>query len=129
MRINYVLNENKEIISWSSIPFDPSKPHITIPDGVKIYLNCSQIVGGRFIQNQEKHNRQQQKAEALMQKELAIIGWKEYLASTDYIVIKEYEGLMESESDKIKAQEIKTKRAEARAKIKKLEHDIENHNY
>lgn len=96
---------------------------------MEIYLNCSQIVGGRFIQNEEKYRKTKQKSERRLQKELAIAGLKEYLLSTDYIIIKEYEGLMESESDKEKALEIKTKRAEARAKIKKLEHDIENHNY
>jgi hypothetical protein len=62
----------------------------------------------------------------LFQKKLQINALSQYLNSTDYIIIKDYEGLITSEEDKLKLQEVKTKRAEARAEINKLRSEIEN---
>lgn len=129
MKINYVLNEKNEIISWQSFPYQPNLPHIEIPNNTEVYINYSQIVGGRFIQNKDKYLNAKAKGDRRQKKELEIARLKQYLTSTDYIIIKDYEGLMTSDKDREKAQEIKNKRAEAREQIRKLEHDIEYHNY
>lgn len=126
MKINYVLNDNNEIVSWSAQPFDPNKPSIKIDDNTQIYLKCSQIVGGRFIQNADKYEKIKKKHQTLFQKKLQINALSQYLNSTDYMIIKDYEGLITSEEDKLKLQEVKTKRAEARAEINKLRNEIEN---
>lgn len=126
MKINYVLNDNNEIVSWSAQPFDPNKPSIKIDDNTQIYLKCSQIVGGRFLQNADKYEKIKKKHQTLFQKKLQINALSQYLNSTDYMIIKDYEGLITSEEDKLKLQEVKTKRAEARAEINKLRNEIEN---
>lgn len=126
MKINYVLNDNNEIVSWSAQPFDPNKPSIKIDDNTQIYLKCSQIVGGRFIQNADKYKKIKKKNQTLFQKRLQINALSQYLSSTDYMIIKDYEGLITSEEDKLKLQEVKAKRAEARAEINKLRNEIEN---
>lgn len=126
MKINYILNDNREIVSWSALPFDSSKPHITVPDDTQIFLNCSQIIGGRFVQNVEKYNKKQQKAQKLLQNKLKISSLNQYLLSTDYMIIKDYEGLITSDEDILKLQEIKIKREEARAEINRLKKEIEN---
>lgn len=126
MKINYVLNDNNEIVSWSAQPFDPNKPSIKIDDNTQIYLKCSQIVGGRFIQNADKYEKNKKKHQMLFQKKLQINALSQYLNSTDYIIIKDYEGLITSEEDKVKLQEVKAKRAEARAEINKLRSEIDN---
>lgn len=51
-KINYVLNENNQIVSYSVIPFDESKPYIEVEDLTKIKLGYSKIIDGEFYSNE-----------------------------------------------------------------------------
>lgn len=51
-KINYVLNENNQIVSYSLIPFDESKPYIEVEDVSKIKLGYSKVIDGEFYSNE-----------------------------------------------------------------------------
>ena len=129
MKINYTLDSNNRVTSWTAIPYNPEKPHIEVNNPTDIILKHSTIVGGVLHINRDKYNHAVQKANKKRTIESEILKENQFLASTDYIIIKDYEGLMTSEEEKQKVIEIKKQRAAAREKINKLQHDLKNNNY
>lgn len=55
MKLNYVLNENNTLKSYTIIPFDELKPFIEISDNQVIRIGVSKIVDGIFYSNEEEY--------------------------------------------------------------------------
>jgi hypothetical protein len=93
MRINYRINENNEIVSWTSYPIDVTKPYVDLADGVHIAIGVDKVVNGEFVKiaDETKINR--------------IAELKRLLAESDYQCLKHADGeLTDEEYASIKAQ-------------------------
>ena len=97
-KINYILNENSNIIYWQEFPFNKDEPFIEIDDNTTILLNYDKIIDGKLIKNVEKEqeivNRNYNVSILISE----IEKYKLLLTNTDYKVIKYMEGELDEES-------------------------------
>lgn len=113
-KINYKLNEYNQIVSYSEIPFDESKPYIEVEDVSKIKLGYSKVIDGEFYSNEGIYDLVKQLRNELKENQLwlskndwkvnkVVVGewttddfrWKEYIKErqekrkrNDYLIFK-----------------------------------------
>ena len=116
MKINYVLKEDGTIESWTSYPFDESKPYITVKDPSTIHLGIDKVVDGKLVRDKEKY----QNTLEIEEKHRRILVFKKKLADSDYLLFKYLEG----ELSKEEYEQIKIQRQSYREQINKLEEEI-----
>ena len=122
MRVNYILNDQYQIISWYAIPFDEKKPYITLQEDPHdvIHLYISQVINGQFVENLTEYQNYlaTRKIEENIKNEINQL--KSQLQLTDYLTMKYMEGqLSEEEWDAAKI-----KRQEWRDRINELENEL-----
>lgn len=123
-KINYKLNEQNQIVEWQEIPFNESLPYIEVKDPNEIILFCSTIVENKLYINRDVYTKQLEQSRIRLQKQLRINELNQFLCSTDYLIIKDYEGLMTSDKDIEQLQQAKADRAAARAEINQLQEEL-----
>lgn len=58
MEINYTINENGYITSWTQIPFDPTLPFIEVENPNKeIILGYTKLVNGKLVTDKKKYDK------------------------------------------------------------------------
>lgn len=71
MLINYELNEKGKIISWNSIPFDPTLPNIEVERPYEeIFLGYSEIKDGKIYTDMKEVNDGRIKEELRKRREI-----------------------------------------------------------
>ena len=116
MKINIVTKEDGTIESWTSYPFDESKPYINIKDPYSIHLGIDKIIDGKLVRDSKTYK----KTLELQEKRYKIDEFKKKLSETDYKLFKYLEGEL-SEED---YQEVKSLRQEWRNQINTLEEEL-----
>ena len=85
-KLNYLLNENNVISSYTEIPFDETLPYIEIDDQVTINVGLDKVINGELIS-----------ATDVILKQNRILELKELLAKTDYLCLKFTDGALSEE--------------------------------
>lgn len=116
MKINIVTKEDGTIESWTSYPFDETKPHVSIKDPYSIHLGVDKFIDGKIVKDNETYK----KTLLLHEKFRRIDELKKKLSDTDYKLFKYLEGELTEEE----YQSIKSDRQAWRNEINQLEEEL-----
>lgn len=116
MKINIVAKEDGVIESWTSYPFDETKPTLEIKDPYSIHLGVDKFIDGKLVRDSKTYK----KVLILQEKQSEILDLKKKLADSDYKLFKYLEGAISEEEYQL----IKNERQEWRDRINQLEEEL-----
>lgn len=115
MKINYELDSENRITSYTVYPFDETKPYIEVKDYSTIKLNVDKVLNGTLFKGKDDE------VKAKIEKFKRINELKKLLAESDYKCLKYIDGELTEEEYST----IKTQRKSWREEINSLEKELE----
>ena len=97
MKINYTLNDDLTIKSWTAFPYSNELPTLHIENPEKININVDKVINGQLIKRDELVRETKEKAILIHNLETQILSCKQKLAESDYKLYKYLEGYLTEE--------------------------------
>lgn len=85
-KLNYSVDENNTLISYTEVPFDNNLPYIEIEDSLSLNVGLDKIIDGKLISATE-----------IIKKQNRIIELKDLLVKSDYLCLKFMDGALSEE--------------------------------
>ena len=85
-KLNYIVDENNILISYTEVPFDSTLPYIEVETSLSLNIGLDKVLDGKLISATE-----------IIKKQNRIVELKDLLAQSDYLCLKFMDGALSEE--------------------------------